>query len=42
MLPTPNAAGLAGAMYGENPSIHGSKTEKIVGPPPVGSWVESF
>ena len=29
-------------MYGMNPSIHGSKAEKTVGPPPDGSSVESF
>src|SRR5215468_6792540 len=42
MLATPNAAGIAGAMYGTNPSIQGSKTANRVGPPPVGSCVDSF
>src|SRR5579884_3534679 len=42
MLAKPNAAGIAGTMYGTKPSIHGSKTANRVGPPPLGSCVDSF
>src|SRR6516165_9138540 len=42
MLARPNAAGIAGSIYGEKPSIHGSKTAKIAGPPPLGSCVDEL